>query len=252
MQAPALDEEEMQEVYQWIDEIPLTRPKKNIGRDFADGVLAAEVIKHFFPKMVEIHNYSNASSSQQKLYNWNTLNAKVLKKIGFQLSKKDIEDIVKVTPDTIERVLRLFKLKIEEHKQRRKQMREEGRSIQTADAGMRGGVQGQVGGYPGGMQAQNMMMQKMMASNMGMGMGGMGGMPMGMGMGMGMNPGMNPGGDQNAVDSEIVLEKEQTINELKETVEILELKIKKLEQLVRLKDSKIQTLTNKLNEAGIY
>ena len=31
----------------------------------------------------------------------------------------------------------------------------------------------------------------------------------------------------------------------------MELKIKKLEQLVRLKDSKIQTLTNKLAQAGI-
>ena len=26
----------MQEVYNWVDEIPLSRPKKNISRDFAD------------------------------------------------------------------------------------------------------------------------------------------------------------------------------------------------------------------------
>lgn len=38
---------------------------------------------------------------------------------------------------------------------------------------------------------------------------------------------------QREVDQEILLEKEQTIQELKETVEILELKIAKLEQLVR-------------------
>lgn len=31
----------------------------------------------------------------------------------------------------------------------------------------------------------------------------------------------------------------------------MELKIKKLEQLIKLKDSKIQTLTNKLTAAGI-
>ncbi len=35
--APTLSEEEMQLVYNWIDEIPLSRPKKNITRDFADG-----------------------------------------------------------------------------------------------------------------------------------------------------------------------------------------------------------------------
>ena len=49
----------------------------------------------------------------------------------------------------------------------------------------------------------------------------------------------------------MLAEKEQTIQELRETIEIMELKIKKLEQLVRLKDSKIQTLTNKLAQSGI-
>lgn len=37
MEAPHLDEEEMQLIYNWIDEIPLSRPKKNITRDFSDG-----------------------------------------------------------------------------------------------------------------------------------------------------------------------------------------------------------------------
>lgn len=48
-----------------------------------------------------------------------------------------------------------------------------------------------------------------------------------------------------AVHEEILVEKEQQIRELQETVEILELKIAKLEQLVRLKDNKIQKLMNK-------
>ena len=30
-------EEELQELYLWVDSIPLSRPKKNIGRDFSDG-----------------------------------------------------------------------------------------------------------------------------------------------------------------------------------------------------------------------
>ncbi len=37
MDARGLDDEEMQSVYNWIDEIPLSRPKKNITRDFSDG-----------------------------------------------------------------------------------------------------------------------------------------------------------------------------------------------------------------------
>lgn len=37
-------------------------------------VMAAEVVKHFFPKLVELHNYTPANSAQQKLCNWSTLN----------------------------------------------------------------------------------------------------------------------------------------------------------------------------------
>lgn len=94
-----------------MDEIPLSRPKRNIARDFADGgellylimlpmllpaadcldgsasvqvpptyvlllpmlvlclpaVLLAEVVAHYFPKLVELHNYrysaANASAA---------------------------------------------------------------------------------------------------------------------------------------------------------------------------------------------
>ena len=34
---PILDEESLQQIYTWIDDIPLSRPKKNITRDFSDG-----------------------------------------------------------------------------------------------------------------------------------------------------------------------------------------------------------------------
>jgi len=53
---------------------------------------------------------------------------------------------------------------------------------------------------------------------------------------------------QREVDTEILVEKEQQIQDLKETVEILESKVKKLEQLLRLKDAKIVGLTQKLEE----
>jgi hypothetical protein len=69
-----LDEDEIQNLYAWIDSIKLNRPKRNISRDFSDGVACAEVIKQFFPNMVDLHNYSQANSQTQKRYNWNTLN----------------------------------------------------------------------------------------------------------------------------------------------------------------------------------
>ena len=80
----------------------MSRPKRNISRDFSDGVLLAEIVKHFIPKLIDLHNYSAAHSLSQKTYNWNTLNVKVLKKIGLTLSKKEIENIVNMVPDAIE------------------------------------------------------------------------------------------------------------------------------------------------------
>lgn len=36
--------------------------------------MAAEVVKYFFPKFVDLHNYIPANSTQQKLSNWDLLN----------------------------------------------------------------------------------------------------------------------------------------------------------------------------------
>jgi CH-like domain in sperm protein len=82
-----LAEEEIQNLYVWIDQIPLSKPKRNFTRDFADGVACAEVVRHFIPRIVDLHNYSNANSISQKLYNWNTLNQKVFKRINYQTSE---------------------------------------------------------------------------------------------------------------------------------------------------------------------
>ena len=43
MQLNALSENELNDLYNWVDEIPLSRPKKNIARDFSDACQAAEV-----------------------------------------------------------------------------------------------------------------------------------------------------------------------------------------------------------------
>lgn len=110
--APNLDEEDMQGIYEWVDSIPLTRPKKNITRDFADGVPMAEAIKFFIPGLVDMHNYVPAHSVKQKIGNWNTLNVKVFKKMGFQLAPQDIEAVVNCMPDAIERVLKLVQIKV--------------------------------------------------------------------------------------------------------------------------------------------
>ena len=35
--ASGMTDEELQDVYTWVDQIALSRPKKNISRDFSDG-----------------------------------------------------------------------------------------------------------------------------------------------------------------------------------------------------------------------
>lgn len=100
-----MKEEELQEVYEMVDNINFSRAKKNINRDFADGLMMAELIHHYSPRLVSVHNYPPANSITKKVENWNTLNARVLKKLGISLSKQQIDDIVNAVPNVIEHVL---------------------------------------------------------------------------------------------------------------------------------------------------
>ena len=47
-----LSHDQLEELYGWIDSVPLSRPKRNISRDFSDAVLAAELVKHYAPRAV--------------------------------------------------------------------------------------------------------------------------------------------------------------------------------------------------------
>ncbi|KAI9352841.1 hypothetical protein BDR26DRAFT_797436 [Obelidium mucronatum] len=101
----ALGEEEIASLLAWIDEIPISKPKKNITRDFSDGVATAEVIHHFCPKLVELFMYSPANAVSQKMYNWNTLNQKVFRKLGYLAQPELISCIVANKPGYVEHLL---------------------------------------------------------------------------------------------------------------------------------------------------
>lgn len=74
MQAPPINEDEMEQLLEWLDSIPFSKAKRNITRDFADGVFVAELMKIFFPDLVQIHNYPAVSAKNAKFSNWKTLN----------------------------------------------------------------------------------------------------------------------------------------------------------------------------------
>lgn len=109
-----ISEEDMQVLYQWIDDIPLSRPKRSISRDFSDGVLTAELVNYYFPKLVDLHNYSAANSVAQKQYNWKTLNQKVFKKMGFTIAAEEIKSVCDCGAGSIEQVLITVKHKVDE------------------------------------------------------------------------------------------------------------------------------------------
>lgn len=104
-----LDEEDLTKVYEWVDTIPLSRPKRNINRDFSDGVLVAEIFKYFLPNLVDLHNYPPANAVSKKIANWETLNKKLFKKLGFQITQNEINQIVTCVPDVIENIIRFLK-----------------------------------------------------------------------------------------------------------------------------------------------
>lgn len=64
----------MEEVYDWVDRIPISRPKKNIHRDFADGILVLEVLSSYIAGIgnnIELQPSNNVTIKQS---NWNVLN----------------------------------------------------------------------------------------------------------------------------------------------------------------------------------
>lgn len=99
------EDKQMMVVYEWIDSIPLSREKKNIARDFSDGLLLAEILKQYYPKLVDLHNYPSASSTKQKMSNWSTLSRKVFKKVNLAITQDEINDVIASKPKVIEKLL---------------------------------------------------------------------------------------------------------------------------------------------------
>lgn len=199
--------EELQEVYKWVDTIPLSRTKKNIARDFSDGVLISEIVHHFFPKLIELHNYSATNSVAQKAYNWRTVNQKVFRKMGFHISDQDVNDIVTCKRGTVERVLYTCKIYFAKY-QKKIQEKRKNRSLSTRNKKM----------------SKNTNILSPTDMN--------------------ISPNMI---NINEDTKSIIAEKDRIIQHLNEKMEILELKVLKMEQLLRLKDGKIEALANRLS-----
>lgn len=102
----------LEEIYTWIEHIPFSKPKRNIARDFSDGVFMAELLKRYYPRYVDVHNYIPGNSIAKKVDNWSTLNRKVLTKLDMKLGKEVIHQLANSQPGVIEKVLTDLRTKI--------------------------------------------------------------------------------------------------------------------------------------------
>ncbi|XP_053114191.1 sperm flagellar protein 1 isoform X1 [Hemicordylus capensis] len=246
--AGELDEESLNELYTWVDAIPLSRPKRNIARDFSDGVLVAEVVKFYFPKMVEMHNYAPANSTQQKLSNWGHLNRKVLNKLNFSIPEDVVRKVAQCTPGVVELVLLPLRQKIEE-KQKQVKMSSnsyQGRPPAPVDCCS-------LCSFPTPKPQELGMRAALEESNY-------------LDTGPSSKPKHNhtgvynqdsPGLDRGTkgqvqADSNLLFhlaEREQALLASQETVQILQMKVRRLEHLLHLKNVRIDDLSRRLQQA---
>lgn len=228
---PDLQEDELVELYAWVDSIPLSRPKKNIARDFADGVLAAEIVHHYFPKLVELHNYPSASNSKQKLINWTTLNHRVFRKLGFNLPTHSCESVAFGESGAVERVLKLLRAKLAAY-QTKQEVEKARRRDECVDADLTSeGIPfspEKLGSSTNSPRKKGMLVASYRRRH-------------------------EVDEDGDLIQSYGRLEESDTLllREAQEVNRLLEEKVSKLEALLRLKDAKINALIARMEVAGL-
>ncbi|KAL0131199.1 hypothetical protein PUN28_002632 [Cardiocondyla obscurior] len=100
------------ELVEWIGRISFSRPVRNVTRDFSDAVLAAEILKLYYPRHVELHNYIPVNSISTKKENWRMLNRKVLVKLDMKLNEDEITQLASGSNNAIEKLLARLQVKV--------------------------------------------------------------------------------------------------------------------------------------------
>jgi len=86
--------------------LSLINQKKNLTRDFSDGVNFTQIIiKYTGSKILELHNIVPTYFKKQKLENWKIIQTKLKNRTIIKLTDTQINDIVDLKPYAIENVL---------------------------------------------------------------------------------------------------------------------------------------------------
>lgn len=272
MSVVPFSEEDLHELYLWVDDIPISRPKRNIARDFADGCSVAEILKFFFPKLVDLHNYVPAGSVAKKKDNWHLLNHKVFSKLYFVVPEEEIEDIVTAVPGAIERFLRALRIKITQIKSKKEELGDLNFNAYRPRSSNNNNQNNAYGDYQynarqGAQEEeeeedleyykealrQHQQQEKARQREPLRSTNTNNNRPSTGGARSGSNNNNNnvrqppqDGAEKDVLGvKELINEKDKTILELRETVHILTEKIMKLEELVQVKDEKLNQYRNK-------
>jgi hypothetical protein len=89
-------------------------------------VLLSQVLHHYHPRLVDLHNYSSTLSLAAKRSNWQTLNAKVLKRLHCTVTSDEIERLVKGEKGAIERLLLRVQARLRDWGETESRRREDG------------------------------------------------------------------------------------------------------------------------------
>lgn len=101
-----LDINDYHELYQWVDTFKFNKTKKNLTRDFSDGVNFTEIIiKYTGNQVIESHNVVHTLHKNQKRENWKVIQKKLHNKTIIQITNQQIEDIIDLKPYAIEGLL---------------------------------------------------------------------------------------------------------------------------------------------------
>ncbi|CAF0727240.1 unnamed protein product [Adineta steineri] len=225
-----LDDQLLQDLYAWIDQIPFSRPKKHIEKDFSDGVMVAELVKHYFPSWVDIHNYATANNTQQKLTNWGLLNRKVLCRLDLNVPEPIMRGICLGRTGLVEIFLYNLRNQIDENlpQQQQQSKGNESNNMRTRQR-QSSPPPSQHEKYPSGYSRNE--------------------------------PKNTPQGGHTAKKSTSMQnlstdmvnrrhydEKEQECQAKDQQIQVLQAKIQRLEELLRLKDVRVDDLSGKLNQ----
>jgi len=215
------------------------------------------------------------------MYNWATLNNKVFRRLGFSVDKTEVSSLVNCRPGAVELLLMRLQKHISEIRAGRRAIGSPHAQLEGGGADGAGAADAGAGAYssyPAGGAAAPPAQHDFASAAAGIAAAGSAAGAPGappqlrqlapppppahaLAPGAAAAPAAHAAHAAHAgaqphhlaqehahahVDAAILAEKDAAIRDLHETVEILELKIRKLEQLVKLKDSRIATLTARL------